>query len=258
MVPDTVALTWEGLSALELARRCAVPRIELLSETESTQDVAHALAEGGGGAPAGTTVLADTQRAGRGRLGRTWTSQPGLGVWCTVLERPVHTDALDLLSLRVGLNAAEALDRFAGERVGVKWPNDLILQRGKLGGILVEARWSGSSLGWVAIGVGVNVIAPPDVAGASALARGARRTDVLVEIVRAVRTAAAAQGRFTNDELARFRARDVLAGRRIVSPAAGTVAGITATGSLVVETVRGSEHVRAGTIRLAGEEGRDA
>jgi len=252
-MPDTVAATWDGLSAEALAQRCAVPRVELLSETESTQDVAHALAEAG--APAGTTVLADAQSAGRGRMGRVWMSQPGMGVWCTVLERPRQTDALDLLSLRIGLNAAEALDGFAGEGVGVKWPNDLILRAGKLGGILVEARWSGSTLAWVAIGVGVNVVAHPGVPGAVGLTPDARRSAVLVAIVRAVRSAAAAEGRFTIAELARFRARDVLAGRRIVSPAAGKVMGITATGSLVVETVRGSEQFRAGTIQLAEEEG---
>lgn len=270
MTRATLGLTWDGCTADELARRCGVPRIELLAETGSTQDVVHAFAEEG--APAGTTVVADAQRAGRGRRGRSWMSEPGRGVWCTVLERPEHPNAMEVLSLRIGLEIAEALDVFAGARVGVKWPNDLMLplsvpsdavipsdardlQFGKLGGILVEARWSGSSLLWVAIGVGVNVVAPPDVRGAVGLTPDARRTAVLVAIVRAVRSAGSADGPLSTEELRRYRARDVLVGRRIVSPAAGTVTGITATGALVVETARGSEHVRAGTIQLAEEQG---
>lgn len=246
------AVSWDGHTAQTLAQLCAVPLVELLAETDSTQNVAHALAERG--APAGTTVLTDTQRAGRGRFGRSWMSEPGMGVWCTVIERPADTKAMDVLSLRVGLNAAEALEPFAGEQIGVKWPNDLITRAGKLGGILIEARWSGSSLAWVAIGVGVNVVAPPSVPGASALTRDVSRTSILTAIVRAVRSAAAAIGPFTNEELARYRARDVLAGRRIQAPAVGTAAGITAGGSLVVETERGLEHFRAGTIRLAEED----
>ena len=146
---------WDGLSAEDLARRCGVPRVKLLRETDSTLDVAHALASQG--APEGTLVVADYQTAGRGRFGRVWSSRPGLGVWCTVIERPNDPEALDVLSIRVGLRAAQALDALAGERVGVKWPNDLVLAAGKVGGILSEARWTGASLAWVAVGVGVGV-----------------------------------------------------------------------------------------------------
>jgi BirA family biotin operon repressor/biotin-[acetyl-CoA-carboxylase] ligase len=263
---NTADVAWDAHTAGDLARLCEVPRLELLAETESTQNVAHALAEQG--APAGTTVLADAQTAGRGRMGRSWMSEPGRGVWCTVIERPADSSAMDVLSLRVGLAAAETLDAFAGGPVGVKWPNDLMLrssviprsvatrdlQFGKLGGILVEARWSGTSLAWVAVGVGVNVVAPLDVPGAVALPRGVSRTSVLAAIVRAVRSAATATGHLTRDELSRYRSRDILAGRRILLPAAGTVAGITQSGSLVVDTDNGQEQVRAGTIQLAPEE----
>jgi len=253
MTRDLAVATWDGYTADVLAEACGVPHLEVLAETDSTQNIAHALAENG--APSGTVVLADVQRAGRGRLGRTWASPPGLGVWCTVLERPTDARVMDMLSLRVGLYVAEALDRFADARVGVKWPNDMMLEGGKLGGVLVEARWSGPSLAGVAIGVGINVVAPTDVPGASGLTQNARRTDVLVAIVRAVRSAAAAIGPFTNEERARYGARDVLTGCRIVAPAVGTVTGITASGSLVVETARGSERFRTGTIRLAEDQG---
>lgn len=267
LTPDSRrTVKWSGHSADELASRCGVPRVELLAETDSTQDVVHGLAEQL--APAGTVVVADAQRAGRGRFGRTWRSEPGQGVWCTVLERP-NPGGLAVLSLRVGLHCAEALDGFASSNVGVKWPNDLTLSSDfiptlseakrrdlrlkKLGGVLVEARWSGAMLAWVAIGVGINV-RQPNVSGAAGLRADTDRADVLVAIVRAVRAAAASLGELTRVELDRYAARDVLAGCAIVSPVAGTVAGITANGALVVNTTSGVEHVRAGTIRLAEEE----
>jgi BirA family biotin operon repressor/biotin-[acetyl-CoA-carboxylase] ligase len=244
-----LSVTWDGLTAAALARRCEVPHVEVLAETDSTLDVAHALAEGH--APSGTVIVADYQRAGRGRLGRTWISPPGCGVWCTVIERP-DAAALDVLSIRVGLRVADALDRFADERVGLKWPNDLVLRSGKLGGVLTEARWSGSSLAWVAIGVGVNVVAPPDI-GAAGLHQSVRRDDILQAIVRAVRSAASAPGTLSQTELDRYHARDVLMNRRVLSPATGIVTGISASGALIIEGARGTEQYRAATIRLAEE-----
>jgi BirA family transcriptional regulator, biotin operon repressor / biotin---[acetyl-CoA-carboxylase] ligase len=245
----SVLSTWDGHTAGALAHRCAVPHLELFAETESTLDVAHVLAEDG--APSGTVILAEHQRAGRGRLGRTWTSHSGRGVWCTVIERPRDPSALDVLSIRVGLRAAEGLDSFAAERVGVKWPNDLVLPAGKLGGILTEARWTGASLGWVAVGVGINVVPPPDVRTAAGLRIGVDRADVLAAVVGAVRAACAAEGALTPDEMRRYQARDVLAGRRIESPARGTVTGIDASGALLIDTERGAESHRAGTVRFA-------
>jgi BirA family transcriptional regulator, biotin operon repressor / biotin---[acetyl-CoA-carboxylase] ligase len=266
----TVAVaTWDGLDAAEIAARFYIPRAEVLAETESTLDDAHALAEQG--AAAGTLILADAQRAGRGRMGRSWSSHPGRGVWCTVIERPRDPSALDVLSLRVGLYVAEALDRFCrserseepavqprrrSERseepaLLVKWPNDLMLGDRKLGGILVETRWQGSTLAWVAIGVGVNVIAPPDVPEAAGLRAGTPRVDALLAIVPAIRKAAARTGELTPDELARYASRDALAGRQIVSPGTGVARGLAASGALLVETPAGLEQHRTGTIRFA-------
>ena len=193
---EATVLTWDGHTAGALAHRCGVPHVELLAETDSTLDVAHALAEGD--APAGTVVIADTQRAGRGRQGRAWSSPAGQGVWCTIIERPADPGVLDVLSIRIGLRLAEGLDALAGERVRVKWPNDLVVRAGKLAGILTEARWSGSRLAWVAVGVGVNVIAPDDVASAAGLLPGTSRSDVLHAIVRSVRAAATTEGHLSD------------------------------------------------------------
>lgn len=245
----TSLFTWDGFDATAIAQRFGLAQVELLAETDSALDIAHALAESG--APAGTLVVADQQRAGRGRMGRSWSSAPGRGVWCTLLERPSDHRALEVLSLRAGLRLAEALDGIAAERVGMKWPNDLLIGGRKVGGILTEARWAGTSLAWVAIGVGVNVLMPHDVDGACGLPPGTQRVDVLEAIVGAVRSAASASGELTRDEVARYARRDTLAGRQISSPAAGRVAGIATSGALMVETARGVEHYRTGTIALA-------
>lgn len=244
--------TWDGFAAAEIARRCDVPGVELLAETDSTLDVAHALAERG--ARSGTLVVADCQRVGRGRHGRSWSSEPGRGVWCTVIERPSGAEALEVLSIRVGTEAAESLDALAGETVGVKWPNDLMLRAGKLAGILTEARWSGPSLGWVAVGVGVNVLPPIDVPHAAGLPAGVRRIDVLAATVRAIRQAARMTGHLTAAELKRYDTRDVLSGRRLVSPCAGVARGIAASGALIVQTSAGEQLHRAGTVQCAEEE----
>lgn len=247
----TAGVRWDGHSATELAARCDVPAFVLLEETDSTLNVGHELAEGG--AVAGTVVLAESQRAGRGRQGRSWSSEPGRGVWCTVIERPRDAAALDVLSIRVGTLAAQALDDLAGERVGVKWPNDLVVRAGKLAGILAEARWSGAALSWVAIGIGVNVQAPPDVVGAAGMPAGVRRADVLAAVVGAVRRAARREGHLDARELKDFHARDILSGRALRSPGRGAASGITSSGALVLRDDSGEQHHRTGTVQFAEE-----
>ncbi|HET7373563.1 MAG TPA: hypothetical protein VFJ20_09255, partial [Gemmatimonadaceae bacterium] len=91
---------YDNWSADALAEALALPRVALFDSVTSTLDVAHALAARG--APDGTLVLADAQSAGRGRFGRTWTSERGAGVWLTLIERPRDATALEVLSVRVG------------------------------------------------------------------------------------------------------------------------------------------------------------
>ncbi len=252
-VPDEGAAEYlyDGHDAASLARLLGMPRVVLLQRVASTLDVAHALGEAG--APAGTLVLADEQTASRGRGGKGWTSQPGAGLWMTFVERPDDVAALEVLSLRLGIRAAAALDDPAGERVGVKWPNDLHVSAGKLAGILVEARWQEQRLQWVAVGVGVNVRPPREVASAAGLTAGVSRIDVLRDIVPALRSASLARGLLTDDELAAFASRDIAAGRRCRLPVAGRVAGITRAGELRVETQDGEVTVRSGSLVLEEE-----
>lgn len=239
---------YAGADEVTIAARCDVPHVVLFDEVTSTLDVAHPLARGG--APEGTLILAERQTAGRGRSGRTWASEEGAGIWSTLIARPTDDAALGVLSLRVGLAAARALEAFSDGAVGVKWPNDLVLRDGKLGGILIESRWREERVDWIAIGVGINCRVPREIPNARALLARVDRIEVLAALVPAIRAAAAARGAFTARELHEFEQRDWARGKRCTSPASGVVLGIDASGALLVRTSTGDVAARSGSLLL--------
>lgn len=203
-------------------------------EVGSTLDVAHELAANG--AEAGTVVYADAQTDGRGRMGRTWTSEPGAGLWMTSIERPADASGLDVLSLRVGLQLAPALSKLAGRAVHIKWPNDLYLDGKKLAGILIEARWRGAERpDWVAIGVGINLRPPASEPRAIGLGLAMTNRELVPQVSGLISHAAELRGPLTQDELDAFAARDFARGKACVEPAKGTVQGINARGELLIE-----------------------
>ena len=242
--------SYDGRTAANLSHLLDVPRLIVLDSTTSTMDDAHTLASGG--APAGTVVLADRQTFGRGRAGRRWASERGQGIWMTLVERPNDAKVVDVLSLRLGLRAARALDGYAVSPVRLKWPNDLYVADAKLAGILVEARWRANRLDWVAIGIGVNVRAPADVENAASLEPHADRVDVLASLVPGLRAAAHARGPLSAGELEEFATRDLAAGRTCVTPASGRVCGITSSGELLIDTDVGLRTFRDGSLTFAG------
>jgi BirA family biotin operon repressor/biotin-[acetyl-CoA-carboxylase] ligase len=243
-----VATEYAGASAAEIAERCAVPRVVLYDEISSTLDAAHPLARDG--APEGTLLLAERQTAGRGRGGRAWSSDARAGIWLTLIARPADEAALEVLSLRVGLAAAAALDPFASDDVRMKWPNDLMVSGGKLGGILIESRWREERVDWVAIGIGINTRVPRAIAQARALRPGVDRVTVLAALVPSIRGAAAARGSLTERELDEYARRDWAHGRRCRAPIAGIVHGIDASGALLVYTGAGDVAARSGSLIL--------
>jgi len=225
-----------------------MPRVEVYASVSSTLDVAQALTAS---APAGTLVLADEQTAGRGTQGRKWTSRAGDGVWLALIERAPDPAALDVLSIRCGLYAAEALDGLAAERIRVKWPNDLYVGARKLAGVLIETRWRGGAAEWVSIGFGLNVRTPP-LETAIGLADACSRIDALTRLAPALRRAACATGHLTENELARWFDRDVARGRSISTPSRGTVDGVASSGELLVRSDDGSvTRHRTGTLTFA-------
>ncbi len=220
-------------------------------------DAAHELAQRG--AAHGDAVRADRQTAGRGTRGRAWASDAG-GLWLSVVTHPVRTDALEALSLRVGLAVAATLELAcpALPRLQLKWPNDVLLDGRKLAGILCEARWGGGRCQWVVVGIGLNVRneIPEALRGsATALvnwAPGATADGLAAPVAAAVAFAAREAGPLSATELRAFAQRDALAGAQIVDPVAGTAEGITAGGALRIRTDNGPvREILAGVVTPA-------
>ena len=131
-------------------------KIHHFEEVTSTNDVIKQLADKG--APEGTIVVCEEQLAGKGRLGRTWFSPRGAGVWCSVLLRPSimpqHASKLTLLG---AVAVAQGIRNQCGITSGIKWPNDLLFQGKKVCGLLTEMRAELDSVEYVVIGFGINV-----------------------------------------------------------------------------------------------------
>jgi BirA family biotin operon repressor/biotin-[acetyl-CoA-carboxylase] ligase len=128
-----------------------------LKSVTSTSDFLKERAEKG--APEGCVVVAETQTAGRGRRGRHWLSLPGKGVYLSLLLRPQWpASESPFISIFASLAAARALENLRIGKVNLKWPNDLLVQGKKIGGVLVEPRVNSGQLEFVVVGVGINVL----------------------------------------------------------------------------------------------------
>src|SRR5919197_2583591 len=125
--------------------RLGEPRIDV-DTCESTQALLDA------SMPEGAVAVADHQSAGRGRLGRTWEAPPSTALLCSILLKPPPERDVRQLSLVAGVAVADALEHLVGLAVQIKWPNDVMLRRRKVTGILAELRD-----GAVVLGIGINV-----------------------------------------------------------------------------------------------------
>ncbi len=232
--------------------------IHLLAATGSTNDDAKAGARQG--APHGAVWIAETQSHGRGRQGRTWVSPPGENLLFSVLLRVSCAPArVPPLSLVCGLAVRDAVAKALGddgERVLVKWPNDVVIADAsagfrKVAGILVESALTGSKVEYIIVGIGVNVHTrdfPADLGAiATSIARETSkhpdRGEILVDILGALeRDIEAAAHRGLAGVLPRLLAHDALKGRAIVSEdgsVSGLGAGIDLDGRLLVRRADG-------------------
>ena len=221
----------------------------------STNDVAAALAEGG--APEGCLVIADAQSAGRGRLGRTWASPPGAGLYVSVVLRP-ETPAIPLLTVAAGIAVAQGVEIVTGLRPDLKWPNDVFIDRRKVAGILAEG-----TLRYIILGIGINVMRgsfPPDIAARATsleteLGRPVDRTALLVECLASfVEWYALLRGGDRAAVTRAWRARaGASLGRRVRWDGAGTqvdgvVEDIDIDGALIVRTPERTLRVISGEV----------
>lgn len=140
--------------------------IYFYEETDTTNNRARELALEG--APEGTLVVAEKQTAGRGRRGKVWESPLGTGIWMSLVLRPQIMPAeASVLTLLCGLATAEAIEAETGLSVGIKWPNDILINGKKAVGILTEMDCEMSEVHFVIPGIGINVNTtsfPPEIA----------------------------------------------------------------------------------------------
>lgn len=150
-IPQSAESIARGLNTSLLARS-----IIYRERIDSTNNLARALAETG--APEGTVVIADVQTAGRGRLGRTWLAPPRSSVLMSLILRPnLAPPELGLVTMAASLGARAAIQTETGLQARIKWPNDLLANGKKCGGLLTEANTVGDELEYVILGLGINV-----------------------------------------------------------------------------------------------------
>lgn len=249
-----------------LAERWGLARFIFHPQADSTQNIVRAMNDSG--TDGWTLVATDYQTAGRGQHGRTWTAEPGASLMFSLLLRPGSVEEAALLPIRTGLAIAAGIDTelATGKRTMLKWPNDLIVNGGKGGGILCEAQIRNDDVS-VIVGVGLNVRRFPlelgdrrdimpsfleEQSGGHAI----DRLDLLGAIVASLHERLTNAGaRLSDAELREYATRDWLYGRLLKSPAAGRAGGITREGHLRILRPDGSlESVMAGRVILEAED----
>jgi len=130
--------------------------LHYFTEVDSTNLLAFRMAEDGAGE--GTTVVAERQFKGKGRLGRVWASPEGVNLYCSIVLRPAirPTTAPQLTFISV-VAVARAIERLCGLTPRIKWPNDLLLNGKKVAGLLNEMSAETDSVNFVILGIGVNL-----------------------------------------------------------------------------------------------------
>jgi len=151
-VPDTLSPSEvrEGLRTRVFGHQIAYHQ-----ETSSTQDVAQSLARQG--SPEGTTIIAERQTGGKGRIGRAWTSLPGNIAFSIILRPGIHPSQAAKFTIIAGVGVAQAIQQTSSVKPKLKWPNDVFIGKKKIGGILTEMSAETDRVNYIIIGIGLNV-----------------------------------------------------------------------------------------------------
>ena len=228
-------------------------RIDRHSRIDSTMIEASRLAREG--CASGTVVVAEEQTAGQGRLGRTWHSEPGAGLYASILLRySFAASDLPVVTLALGLATVDAIAKTTGLACDLRWPNDVLIQCKKCAGILAQMEGSAIIAG---IGINVNHEQFPDelssIATSLRIASGGRvhsREDLLSELVSSVESYCALLEKQGRDPILKMfaRASSFVSGRRVdvdlgSNVVRGTTAGLNDSGFLVLRSDDGSENV---------------
>jgi BirA family biotin operon repressor/biotin-[acetyl-CoA-carboxylase] ligase len=125
-------------------------------EVSSTNTLALQLAEQG--APEGTVVVSESQKHGRGRMGRTWISQPETGIYLSLILRPTFVPMkAPCITFMSAVALVEALEQSLGIKTTIKWPNDVLIEGKKVSGILTELKAEMECIHYLIVGIGINV-----------------------------------------------------------------------------------------------------
>jgi BirA family biotin operon repressor/biotin-[acetyl-CoA-carboxylase] ligase len=211
-------------------------------------------------------AVSEAQSAGRGRRGRQWLSPFARNIYCTIgITKEIPASSQGLLSIVTGLALCKALEQSAVTMVGLKWPNDLLFEGRKLGGILIESRPLDETCFYFAIGFGLNVSMtatelaeipqPATSLGQIALAEVDRTQVLTASIDRVIRSIREFDHNAVQELIAEFAHFDVFHGRPIDvitgdSRIRGINRGITPSGQLQLETEQGLELHSAAEISL--------
>lgn len=223
---------------------------------DSTNTYAKQLAREG--APHGTVVLAGSQSAGRGRMGRTFSSPEGSGAYLSVILRPAcKPSQLMHLTCAAAVAACDHLEKLTGIRPGIKWINDLILKGKKLGGILTEMSIDPKTglVAYAVVGIGVNCTAVPEEVADMATCLGCSPAPVFAALVEAFWQLD--QNLWKKESvMTRYRKDCVTLGKPIQlmgTGQTGTALDVTDEGSLVVALSDGTQTtVSSGEVSVRG------
>jgi BirA family biotin operon repressor/biotin-[acetyl-CoA-carboxylase] ligase len=207
------------------------------------------------GAPEGAVAVCDEQTSGRGRLGRAWQAPAGTSILCSVVLRPPAERRLPELSLVGGMAVADTVEGTLGLAAQIRWPNDVMVNRRKVAGVLAE-----TSDGVVVLGIGVNVNQTRDELPADERRPAASlrtidgverdRAPVLAALLERLEERYDAWREAGLDAVYDFLgARDFLRGRRVsVDGTEGYAVGIDRQGRLEVDTSEGRRVVESGDV----------
>lgn len=247
---DLPLLTWlqERTFGSYLRTNVFGRQVTFLNTCTSTNDILLTQAEAG--AKEGTLVVSECQSAGRGRLGRQWLSEPGQALLFSFLVRPtLPPDEAATVTLVAGLAVTLAL-REMDLPVGLKWPNDVLLEEKKLCGILCEAQSSIHGIEGIIIGIGINIGAVPEAVAYRAIAPTQKKIDRLKLLAQILKTFEDLYLRWTKEGLRALRKEldscDAKRDKTITiklseTPTTGIARGIREDGALLVEFPTGEQ-----------------
>jgi len=233
------------------------------NSVDSTNNIAFSLADQG--ISEGTVIFAETQRKGKGRLGRTWVSPKSKGIYCSLILRPqISPEKASVITLLAAVSCAEAIREISGFTTQIRWPNDILVNNKKICGILTELQTDNGKVKFIILGIGINVNTKSSKLprGASSLKeelKGLKKQFSRLELARKVLCAfeqeyLCFQNKGSRSVISRWNNLSALSGRRVrVSLAQGTIEGqaqdIDQQGALIVRLDNGfKQHVVAGDV----------